>query len=219
LQEQRSSWQSWHVCAEAQRQVRAVQVSTDKVEQLVELLVAEVLHTRSISLTASDENITEPGALRRVDGSNVYSVAGSDLFTSPRILAAEQRLVTTAGRSDGGHWTSAWWSWRCWNQPRTGPLWMLGRPLWFVPCAPFGARLQLAIAHTGAGKTTAMRTLVQVWRDGGGQVLGLRPSAAAAARLRDATGAHRPRRWRSSTGPSITLTCPTGRNASAGPHW
>ena len=52
-----------------------------------------------------------------------------------------------------------------------------------------GARLQLAIAPAGAGKTTAMRTLVQAWRDGGGQVVGLAPSAAAAAQLRDATGA------------------------------
>ena len=52
-----------------------------------------------------------------------------------------------------------------------------------------GARLQLAIAPAGAGKTTAMRTLVQAWTEGGGQVVGLAPSAAAAAQLRDATGA------------------------------
>jgi AAA domain-containing protein len=52
-----------------------------------------------------------------------------------------------------------------------------------------GARLQLAIAPAGAGKTTAMRTLARSWSDSGGQVLGLAPSAAAAAQLRDATGA------------------------------
>jgi AAA domain len=51
------------------------------------------------------------------------------------------------------------------------------------------ARLQLAIAPAGAGKTTAMRTLVRGWTDSGGQVVGLAPSAAAAAQLRDATGA------------------------------
>ncbi|MFL6047888.1 MAG: AAA family ATPase, partial [Propionibacteriaceae bacterium] len=42
-----------------------------------------------------------------------------------------------------------------------------------------GARLQLAIAPAGAGKTTAMRTLVRAWRDSGGHVVGLAPSAAA----------------------------------------
>src|SRR5215203_7572875 len=43
----------------------------------------------------------EPPVLRRVDGSSVYTVAGSELYTSARILAAEQRLVRTAGRTDG----------------------------------------------------------------------------------------------------------------------
>src|SRR5215217_8059486 len=52
-----------------------------------------------------------------------------------------------------------------------------------------GARLQLAIAPAGTGKTTAMSTLASAWSDSGGQVLGLAPSAAAAAQLRDATGA------------------------------
>jgi ATP-dependent exoDNAse (exonuclease V) alpha subunit len=51
-----------------------------------------------------------------------------------------------------------------------------------------GARLQLAIAPAGAGKTTAMRALTLAWTQDGGQVLGLAPSAAAAAILREQTG-------------------------------
>jgi hypothetical protein len=93
--------QSWHVRAEAQRQVRTVQVPTDKIDQLVELIVTEALHTQSVSLARLEDGITEPKALRRADGSSVYTVAGSDLFTSTRILAAEQRLVAAAGRTDG----------------------------------------------------------------------------------------------------------------------
>ena len=46
--------------------------------------------------------------------------------------------------------------------------------------ATCGARVQLAIAPAGAGKTTAMRALAQAWTDGGGTVIGLAPSAAAA---------------------------------------
>jgi hypothetical protein len=37
----------------------------------VELLVAEVLQSRSVSLARTDDNITELAALRRVDGSSV----------------------------------------------------------------------------------------------------------------------------------------------------
>ena len=51
-----------------------------------------------------------------------------------------------------------------------------------------GARLQLAIALPGAGKTTAMRALTLAWTQGGGQLLGLAPSAAAAAVLGEQTG-------------------------------
>ena len=51
-----------------------------------------------------------------------------------------------------------------------------------------GARVQLAIAPAGAGKTTAMRALTQAWTEDGGQVIGLAPSAAAAAVLAEQTG-------------------------------
>ena len=67
---------------------------------LVDLLVDEVLDGRSVALAAPD-GVEEPEALRRVDGSSVYTVAGADLYTSQRILDAEQRLLATAGRRDG----------------------------------------------------------------------------------------------------------------------
>jgi hypothetical protein len=54
-----------------------------------------------------------------------------------------------------------------------------------------GARLQLAIAPAGAGKTTAMRALTLAWTEDGGQVIGLAPSAAAAAVLGADRHSHR----------------------------
>ena len=189
VEEHRSTWQSWHVRAEAQRQVRAVQVPTDKVEQLVELLVTEVLHTQSISLTRRDDGISEPGALRRVDGSSVYTVAGSELFTSTRILAAEQRLVAAAGRTDGRVLDVGTVELALLESAANGDSLDAGQADLVRAMCTSGARLQLAIAPAGAGKTTAMRTLARAWRDSGGHVVGLAPSAAAAAQLRDATGA------------------------------
>jgi len=70
-------------------------------DALVDLLVNEVLHSRSVSLAPPDDGIDEPDMLRRADGSSVYTVAGARLYTSQRILDAEQRLITTAGRRDG----------------------------------------------------------------------------------------------------------------------
>ena len=54
-----------------------------------------------MALAAPPDGIDEPQALRRIDGSSVYTVAGADLYTSQRILDAEARLVAAAGRRDG----------------------------------------------------------------------------------------------------------------------
>ena len=101
MEETRSTWQMWHVRAEAQRHVRTVDMPAEQATTLVDLLVDEVLDRRSVALAAPPDGIEEPGALRRVDGSSVYTVAGADLYTSQRILDAEQRLVTVAGIRDG----------------------------------------------------------------------------------------------------------------------
>jgi hypothetical protein len=76
VEERRSTWQTWHVRAEAQRQIRAAEVPTGRVDELVDRVVAEVLNTRSVLLARPAEVITEPAALRRSDGSSVYTVAG-----------------------------------------------------------------------------------------------------------------------------------------------
>jgi limonene-1,2-epoxide hydrolase len=184
----RSTWQSWHVRAEAQRQVRAAAAPTEKVDQLVELLVTEVLQTRSVALTRPDDGISEPAALRRADGSSVYTVAGSELLTSARILAAEQRLIAMAGPTDGRVVDAATLELALLEAAANGNALDAGQAALVRSMCTSGARLQLAIAPAGAGKTTAMSTLVQAWTDSGGDGLGLAPSAAAAAQLRDATG-------------------------------
>ena len=101
MEETRSTWQMWHVRAEAQRHVRTVDMPAEQANTLVDLLVDEVLQHRSVALAAPPDGIEEPGALRRVDGSSVYTIAGADLYTSQRILDAEQRLLTVAGIRDG----------------------------------------------------------------------------------------------------------------------
>jgi len=69
----------WHVRAEAQRQVRTIDVPAEQAAALVNLLVDEVLDRRCVVLVAPADNVAEPEALRRVDGSSVYTVAGADL--------------------------------------------------------------------------------------------------------------------------------------------
>ena len=190
VEERRSTWQSWHVRAEAQRHVRAAEIATDKVDQLVELLRRRGA-ANPVGVVGSPRRRHHRAgrALRRSDGSSVYTVAGSELFTSARILAAEQRLVAAAGRTGGRVVDAGTVELALLESAANGNALDAGQAALVRSMCTSGARLQLAIAPAGAGKTTAMRTLVQAWRDSGGQVIGLAPSAAAAAQLRDHTGA------------------------------
>jgi AAA domain len=63
---------------------------------------------------------------------------------------------------------------------------MLGRLRWSNRCAAPGP--DYTIAPAGAGKTTAMRALTLAWTQDGGDLVGLAPSAAAAAVLAEQTG-------------------------------
>ncbi len=187
MEASRSTWQMWHVRAEAQRQVRTTAVTTQWASALVDLLVDEVLDHRSIPL-AADDHIEEPEALRRVDGSSVYTVAGADLYTSQRILDAEARLVAAAGQRDGSAVDQVAIDLALLEMAANGTALDAGQAALVRQMCTSGARLQLSIAPAGAGKTTAMRALTLAWTEDGGQVLGLSPSAAAAAVLGEQTG-------------------------------
>jgi conjugative relaxase-like TrwC/TraI family protein len=188
MEESRSTWQMWHVRAEAQRQVRTIDMPSEPAAALVDLLVDEVLDRRSIALAAPADNIEEPDALRRIDGSSVYSVAGAALYTSTRILNAETRLVAAAGRRDGSAVDDTSVDLTLLEMAANGTALDAGQAALVRQMCTSRARVQLAIAPAGAGKTTAMRALTLAWTQDGGQVLGLAPSAAAAAVLAEQTG-------------------------------
>ena len=155
---------------------------------LVDLLIDEVLDRRCVALAAPADNIEEPEALRRVDGSSVYTVAGADLYTSQRILDAERRLVIAAGRRDGSAVDESAVDLALLEMAANGTALDSGQAGLVRQMCTSAVRVQLAIAPAGAGKTTAMRALALAWTQDGGQVLGLAPSAAAAAVLREQTG-------------------------------
>ena len=215
----RSTWQMWHVRAEAQRQVRTIDLPAERATALVDLLVDEVLDHRSVALAAPHDGIEEPEALRRVDGSSVYTVAGADLYTSQRILDAERRLVTAAGRRDGSAVDESAVDLALLEMAANGTALDAGQASLVRQMCTSGARLQLAIAPAGAGKTTAMRALTLAWTQDGGQVVGLAPSAAAAAVLGEQTGIRSRHPRQTHLVFASTATCPTGRPRSARRHW
>ena len=98
-----------------------------------------------------------------------------------RFLAAEQRLVAAAGRRDGRRVDEQASSWRCWSPPPTASALNAGQAALVREMATSGARLQLAHRARRLGQDHRDAGARPAWTDGGGTVIGLAPSAAAAA--------------------------------------
>ena len=143
---------------------------------------------RSIRLTPADDPAGVPDQLRRSDGASVFTVAGSAHYTSTRILAAEQRLLAAADRTDGRALDPAAVDLGLVEAAAAGTTLDAGQVAMVRTVATDRRRVQLVIAPAGAGKTTALKVLAHTWTAGGGHILGLAPSAAAAAQLAEATG-------------------------------
>ena len=183
-----ATWQAHHMRAEALRMVRRTDIPLERMDAAVNLLVATATD-RCVPLERPDMGITEPQPLLRADGSSVYTVAGSQLFTSARVIAAERQLAALAGLTGGRRADPEQVGAALTASAEAGRELNQGQAELVTAMATSGCRLQLAIAPAGAGKTTAMQALAHAWEHSGGEVLGLAPSAAAAAQLRDQTGA------------------------------
>jgi len=200
LESRRSTWQVWHVRSEAERQARSLAPAGTDVDALVDQVVATVLaEDRSVPLGKGDP-VDVPDLLRRRDGVSVYEVTGSRLYTSTTVLADEAFLVETAALRGGRVVADVDVDLALLESVANGVTLNTAQAHLVHQIATSGARLQLAIAPAGSGKTTAMAALTAAWtggrtgptRDNGhqGTVLGLAPSAVAAAILGQETGTH-----------------------------
>jgi len=183
LSETSATWTEANVRAEAERRVRLAGVRTGDLDAVVQAVVTCALSppvSRCLSATIEDG---EPAAMRRVDGTSVFEVAGSARYTSDVVLTAERVVLDAAGRF-GGHVTRTS-AVDAVLEPSdsAGPVLNSGQADFVRALATSGARLQVALAPAGTGKTTALGYLAAAWRAGGGDVVGLGPSAAASTVL------------------------------------
>ncbi|WP_052765351.1 MobF family relaxase, partial [Mycolicibacterium obuense] len=185
----RSTWQISHVRAEVSRVLRYT--GCHDTPALSERLVLAALEERSIALTSTaDAEMNEPDVLRRRDGASVYTRHDTTVYTSADILAAERRILHAAGQS-GGHVVDDDSITLALLQAHAehGVALNGGQQTLLRDMATSGARVQLALAPAGTGKTTAMAPLAAAWANSGGTVIGLAPTAAAAEVLAADLGA------------------------------
>ncbi|MCW2527195.1 MAG: dnaG3, partial [Pseudonocardiales bacterium] len=182
--EKYGTWQVHHVRAEVERQVRRAGPDITTVDGLVDRVVAAAL-SPSVSIRLGVDDVgNEPAALRRLDGSSVFTVAGSQLYTCAEVVAAENRIVNSALRSDGRTIDNRMVEMAVLESAANGRALSEGQHDLVRTLATSGERVQLTLAPAGSGKTTALGVLSRAWTDGGGNVVGLAPSAVAATELR-----------------------------------
>ncbi|MEA5055705.1 MAG: AAA family ATPase, partial [Propionicimonas sp.] len=104
--------------------------------------------------------------------------------------AAEQRILTHAARHDGRTVPDTAVDLALLETAANGVQLNAGQIALVQAMASSAARVQLAVAPAGAGKTTAMQALARAWTNSGGTVIGLAPSAVAAAGIAEQIGAH-----------------------------
>lgn len=176
----RSTWGVNHVRAEAHRRLRHVGRQGD-IEAL-DRIVTTALDECSTALSShADTEMNEPVALRRRDGVSVYTRHDSTVYTSEAIRAAERRILDAAalGGGRGADDTSIGLA-MLEAHAQHGLQLNAGQEALVRGMATSGARLQLALAPAGTGKTTAMSVLAAAWTNSGGNVIGLAPTAGAA---------------------------------------
>ena len=179
----RSTWQRHHVLAEAQRIVRSTGHAAD--DTLAQRITAAAL-AEPISLPLAridDGDMAEPAALRRRDGSSVYTRYGTALYTSAEILSAERRILHAATLDGGRTVADTDVEIALADSAARGKDLNPGQIALVTEMATNGRCVALALAPAGAGKTTAMAALSHAWRNSGGTVLGLAPTAAASINL------------------------------------
>jgi conjugative relaxase-like TrwC/TraI family protein len=187
VEEHRATWQIWHLWAETQRQLRGANIHPAHLREVTESVMEEAIN-RSVRLTPIDDPADLPPDERRADGASVFTVGGSTQYTSTRILAAEQRLMEAAALTDGAALAPVAVDIALAEADATGTVLDAGQKQMVRTVASDRRRVQLVLAPAGAGKTTALKVLADMWTAGGGHIVGLAPSAAAAAQLAEATG-------------------------------
>ncbi|WP_280423859.1 MobF family relaxase [Nocardia carnea] len=196
VSDQRSTWRHTNIRAETERQLRG-RIEPEEWEWAAEAVTAEAL-SPARSIPRGDPDIADepelasvPVLLQRRDGRSVYADSAHRHYTSAAVLSVEQQLIDLAVQPGGRQLApdQVAVAVREFNTAHPKRPLNAGQAAVIEGFATSGLRVHAANAPAGSGKTTAMRVLTTAWHSSGGTVLGLAPTAAAAAELGEAIGA------------------------------
>ncbi|MBL3685682.1 conjugal transfer protein [Leucobacter zeae] len=158
-------------------------------DQAVQRVVARVLE-QAVPLTPKNALHT-PRRFHTVDGENMFHPEARDLFTTTDVWDAEERLLAAGARTDGALvdaelvdqliGTPTGTEQRILSEDQAAAVENLLRS---------GRAVDVLVGPAGAGKTTSLEKLREIWetQHGAGSVRGLAPTARAAEVLAESLG-------------------------------
>ena len=181
--EKRATWRRPNLYAETARQTLGWRFANTADREAITGMIVDAAEQGSLRLTPP-ELATTPEALTRDDGTSTFRPKHSTVFSSEQLLAAENRLLQRAATTSAPTVDIETVD-RIAERPVKGHRLSPEQAQAIAMVAVSGRQLDLLIGPAGAGKTTAMRALHRAWTThrGRGSVVGLAPSASAAAVL------------------------------------
>ena len=186
LEEARSTWRRTHINAETTRYVRELSLNETQAKGLISSIRQSVIED-SLPLHIKDTRLTPREYLRK-DGTSQYPRIDSELFTSERVLAAEHKILDAATRavipaSTADVFELAAQKHRA-ELAAQGHTLPAGQEAMARAFATSDKLLVVGIGAAGAGKTSSTRLAVDAIEASGNRVIGMAPTAAAAAVMR-----------------------------------
>ena len=186
LEEARSTWRRTHINAETTRYVRELGLNETQDKGLISSIRQSVIGD-SLPLHIKDTRLTPREYLRK-DGTSQYQRIDSELFTSERVLAAENKILDAASRAVIPASTVDVFELAA-QKRRTelaeqGHSLPAGQEAMARAFATSDKLLVVGIGAAGAGKTSSTRLAVDAIEASGNRVIGMAPTAAAAAVMR-----------------------------------
>ncbi|WP_306540247.1 MobF family relaxase [Rothia mucilaginosa] len=190
LEESRSTWRRTHVNAEMMRYGRDLGLNEKQDATLLDS-IREHLNAEMLPLHPQSQRLT-PREFMRADGTTQYQRINHELFTSERVLAAENAILDAATQQVIP--ASSLDVFEMEAEKRRAELALQGHTLpegqerMAREFATSDKLLVVGIGAAGAGKTSSTRLAVNAIEASGGRVVGMAPTAAAAAVMREEMG-------------------------------
>lgn len=185
----RSTWRRWNLYAEASRQTMGLRFASTTDREAIIGMIVDAAETASLRLTPP-ELVAPPREFTRPDGSSMFRPKHHTIFSSTRILEAEDTLLALSRATNAPVVPLRTVSAVVARRDERGIRLSVEQQAAVEKIAVSGRSIDVLVGPAGTGKTTTLGALRRAWEKdhGTGTVIGLAPSAAAAEVLAEDLG-------------------------------